>query len=55
VGEARLAEARALLATGDSSAARTTLARSVVALRNGAGAVHPLTREAETLLASLGR
>lgn len=53
VGEARLVEARALLATGDSSSARTLLARSAMALRNGAGVEHPRTREAERLLATL--
>ncbi|MDQ6737173.1 MAG: serine/threonine protein kinase [Gemmatimonadota bacterium] len=53
VGDARLVEARAQLATGDSSSARITLARSVVGLRNGAGTAHPLTREAERLLAAL--
>lgn len=53
VGDARLVEARALLAAGDSSSARTILTRSVVALRNGAGAEHPRTLEAEKLLAAL--
>ena len=53
VGDARLVEARALLATGDSVNARTTLARSLVELRNGAGAEHPRTRDAERLLATL--
>ena len=53
VGEARLVEARALLASGDSAGARSTLARSVEALRTGAGPAHPLTREAERLLATL--
>jgi hypothetical protein len=55
VGEARLVEARALLASGDTSAARTSLERAALALRNGAGADHPRTREAETMLAALRR
>ena len=53
VGEARLVEARALLASGDSSGARSTIEQSVDALRTGAGPAHPLTREAERLLATL--
>jgi serine/threonine-protein kinase len=55
VGEARLAEGRALLARGDSSAARATLERALVALRAGAGAGHPLAREADSLLSTLRR
>jgi hypothetical protein len=55
VGEARLLEARALLALGDSAVARTTAVRAVDALRSGAGAGHPRVREAEALLASLRR
>jgi tetratricopeptide (TPR) repeat protein len=55
VGEARLVEARAVLASGDTSGARAALARSVVALRNGAGAGHPRTREAEKWIAALQR
>jgi tetratricopeptide (TPR) repeat protein len=55
VGGARLVEARALLAKGDSSDARASVARSVVELRNGAGADHPRTREAGALLAALQR
>jgi serine/threonine-protein kinase len=53
VGEASLMEARALLASGDSLRARETIARSVIALRNGAGVAHPLTREAEALSRTL--
>ena len=53
VGEARLMEARALLAGGDTVGARVTLDRAVVALRNGAGSEHPRTREAEAMQASL--
>lgn len=55
VGEARLVEARALLAGGDTAAARTTLDQAVVGLRTGAGDGHPRTREAAALLASLSR
>ena len=53
VGEARLVEARALLAAGDTAAARTTVDQAVVGLRAGAGTGHPRTREAVALLASL--
>ena len=53
VGEARLVEVRALLARGDSSDARAELARSVVALKYGAGAEHERTREAEALLGAV--
>lgn len=53
VGEARLVEGRALLASGDTSSARVELTRSIVELRNGAGAEHPRTREAEMLIAAL--
>ncbi len=55
VGEARLAEGRALLAGGDTAGARATIERALVALRNGAGGEHPLVREVETLLSSLRR
>jgi len=55
VGEARLVEARAMLASGDTSGARTELAHAVVELRNGAGAGNPRTRQAETLIAALQR
>ncbi len=49
VGEARLLEARALLATGDTAAAKSALVLAVEALRSGAGATHPRTREAEAM------
>ena len=49
VGEARLVEARALLALGDSAGARAALARAIPALRTGGGPEHPSTREAERL------
>jgi len=55
VGVARLLEARALLALGDSADARTSAERARVALRTGAGVEHPRTREAEALLARLTR
>jgi eukaryotic-like serine/threonine-protein kinase len=55
VGEARLAEGRALLARGDTTAATTTLERALAALRAGAGAGHPLTRETDSLLSTLRR
>lgn len=53
VGEAVLIEARGLLARGDSARARVDAEQSATALRNGAGAGHPRTREAERLLAAL--
>ena len=40
VGEARLIEGRALLATGDTAQARTVLQQALVALRYGAGEGH---------------
>jgi tetratricopeptide (TPR) repeat protein len=55
VGEARLVEARALLAGGDTVGARATLDRAVIALRNGAGSEHPRTHEAEAMQASIRR
>ncbi len=55
VGEARLVEARALLALADSAGARETLARALVALRSGAGAGHPRTREAAALAARIAK
>ncbi len=55
VGEARLIEARGLLATGDRAAARTVLAQALTALRTGAGPEHPRVREAESLLSQLAR
>jgi tetratricopeptide (TPR) repeat protein len=53
VGEARLIEGRALLASGDTSGARAALQRAHVALRNGGGAQHPRVPQAEALLLSL--
>jgi eukaryotic-like serine/threonine-protein kinase len=55
VGEARLAEGRALLAQRDTIAARATLERALAALRAGAGAAHPLARETDSLLTALRR
>ena len=55
VGEARLLEVRALLASADTTGARAELARALVALRNGAGPDHPRVRQAERLSAELGR
>jgi eukaryotic-like serine/threonine-protein kinase len=55
VGEARLIEGTALLAGGDTAAARAVITRAVGALRAGAGAEHPRAREAERLLASVSR
>ena len=49
VGEARLVEARALFARGDTAAARTAIARAVTALKTGAGEQHPLTTQASAL------
>jgi hypothetical protein len=54
VGEARLIEARALLASGDSTGGRASIERAVVALATGAGVKHPLTREALALAVALG-
>ncbi|HSC32366.1 MAG TPA: serine/threonine-protein kinase [Gemmatimonadaceae bacterium] len=53
VGEAQLVEARALLATGDTTTARGALDSAVAALRAGAGDSHPRTIEAARLRASL--
>ncbi len=53
VGEARLIEARALLAKGDTSAARATLEQSLLGLRAGAGPEHFRTLEAQRLVATL--
>lgn len=54
VGQARLLEARALLATGDTVAARRAASAATLALTAGAGAGHPLTLEAQALIRSLG-
>jgi tetratricopeptide (TPR) repeat protein len=53
VGEARLLESRAELALRDTVAARADAERAVTALRAGAGAEHPRTREAVAYLRSL--
>jgi len=53
VGEAQLVEARALLETGDTTAARGVLDSAVAALRAAAGDSHPRTVEAARLRASL--
>ena len=55
VGEARLAEGRALLARGDTAGGRTTLERGLVALRTGGGPDHPSTRATLALLSSTQR
>jgi tetratricopeptide (TPR) repeat protein len=53
VGQARIIEARARLALGDTSAARAAAAAAARALATGMGADHPRTREAQAFLASL--
>ncbi len=53
VGEAELVLAALHQAKGDRATARTSVDRSLEALRNGLGAQHPLTREAATLQAAL--
>jgi eukaryotic-like serine/threonine-protein kinase len=53
VGGARLALAQAELANDDLDAARRDAARAAESLRNGLGANHPSTREAEHLLERL--
>jgi serine/threonine-protein kinase len=53
VGEARLAEARALLATGDTASAKAALDSAVAELRAGAGTRHAITADAARLRASL--
>ncbi len=54
VGEARLLEARALAAGGDSAGARAIIASAVTALTAGAGRDHPLTIEALAFGSRLG-
>ena len=51
VGEARLIEGRALLATGDTAEGRKVLRQALVALRFGAGNDHERTRQASRWLA----
>jgi len=53
VGHARLLEAQALLATGDTAGARGAVAAAMRALAVGFGPGHPFTVEAHTLLKSL--
>jgi tetratricopeptide (TPR) repeat protein len=53
VGAARLVEAKALLATGDSAGGRVAAERARVALRVGAGPAHELTQQAEALVMEL--
>ena len=55
VGEAQFLEGRALLATGDTTAARTALRSAVTALRAGVGPTHARTTAAEAVLARVGR
>ena len=55
VGEARLSQGKAHLALGDSVAARAAFASAAVALRSGAGADHPNTREATQLRGRIER
>jgi hypothetical protein len=55
VGEARLAEARALVAMGDSAGARAALDRASVAVQIGGGRSHPLNQSIDSLRASLVR
>ncbi|MFL6601792.1 MAG: serine/threonine protein kinase [Steroidobacteraceae bacterium] len=52
VGDALLLLARALIAQHHEAEARPLLARAILCLRNGYGADHPTTREAETLISS---
>ena len=53
VGVARVVEARAQLAGGDTTAARASLVRAAGALRIGAGVHHARTLEAEAMLRTL--
>ena len=53
VGETRLVVALAELQHGDSARARVDASAALAALRSGVGATHPLTREAEALVARL--
>jgi eukaryotic-like serine/threonine-protein kinase len=55
VGAARLLEARAHLAAGDTAAARTAAAQARRALGVGFGDDHPLSRAADTLLMTRSR
>ena len=53
VGDARLMEAQAEFAQGNTAAARADAQRALVALRSGAGPNSPRTRAAEAVLARL--
>ncbi|HXE60599.1 MAG TPA: protein kinase [Gemmatimonadaceae bacterium] len=53
VGDAQVAEARALLAEGDTASAKRALDSAVAELTAGAGARHPRAVEASRLLAAL--
>jgi tetratricopeptide (TPR) repeat protein len=54
-GRAELVRARARLALGDTSAARSSAGRAVVACRSGYGPQHQYTQSAAALLASLAK
>jgi serine/threonine-protein kinase len=54
VGEARLVEAEARLARGDTTGAQNTLTQAATALEAGAGPAHPRTAQARALLGQLG-
>ena len=53
VGEARLVEGRALLASGDTAAARGALEQAVTALSTGGGETHPETDQARREVAAI--
>jgi serine/threonine-protein kinase len=53
VGQAKLLEARAQLAAGDTAAARTAATAAARALKVGLGSEHPLTLSAQSLVAFL--
>jgi hypothetical protein len=55
IGAARLLEARARLASGDTAAARVALTSARRALTIGLGPDHPLTQTADSLLTALRR
>jgi len=54
VGEANLLGGQALLAEGDTAAARTALQHALIALQHGAGPDYPKTRLAATTLQAVG-
>ncbi|MEP6730124.1 MAG: protein kinase [bacterium] len=53
MGDVGLLQGRALLARGDTAAARATLVKARVALMSAAGATHPRTRELDSLVARI--